>query len=127
MTRAEFITAQTKSERRISWRVIPLGVLYSIRLVSPLVILILALSLPGIWRLGDVGLRVEFVVGLVCFITLFICSFPLERDSKTQFQKLALMCPACQSYLVFMRYDTVRSKTLETGCCYHCGKRVFDL
>jgi hypothetical protein len=127
MSRAEFITTQTESERRIGRRVIPLGVLYSIRLVTPLVILILAVFLPSIWKLGLVGFRVEFVIGLIGFIFLFVSSFPLERDSKRQFRKLALMCPECQSYLVFMSYNPIKSKTLETGCCYHCGKRVFDL
>ena len=127
MTREEFLKKQGDSERRIKRRVIPLGIVYTVRLMSPFVIVFLALLLPGIWQLGDARIRVEFVMAIVCFILFFVGSFPLERDTKTQFQRLALRCPECSSYLVFIRYDTEGSKALESGCCYYCGKRVFDL
>jgi len=126
MTRSEFITAKKDSEQRITRRVFPFGVLYTLRVVSPLVILVLGLSMPTFWFV-DGGFRVVGFIALVCFIVIFIGSFPLERDAKRQYQRLAFKCPACHGYLVFLECRMDSLKTLETGCCYHCGKRVFDL
>ena len=120
MTREEFISLKKDSERRISRRVVPVGIIYSIRLVSPLAALILAALL---WRFFSTEARTTILVELGVCVLLFVGSFPAEGDSRRQFSRLALKCPACQSCLVFVGAE----KTVETGCCYECGQKVFDL
>ena len=120
MTREQFTAQKTDSERRISRRVIPVGIVYAVRLISvPASVFLLVL----LFRFSGTSARNTICLELGLCLALFIVSFPLERASKSRFFSLALKCPICQSCLVFIR----ALKTLETGCCYHCGTRVFDL
>jgi uncharacterized paraquat-inducible protein A len=122
MTRAEFITTQAESERQIRRRVIPFGIIYTLRLASPLVILVLAIFTPLVWSDIDVGLRATYISGLVVFTMILAGSFPLERRTKRQYQTFGLRCPSCQYYLIFIS----GLKTVKTGFCYHCGHKIFD-
>ena len=120
MTREQFISQKKDSERRIVRRVVPVGIIYSVRVASAFAGMVLAVLL---WRFFPTGARTTILIEFGFCVLLFVGSFPAERDSRRQFSRLALKCPSCQSCLVFVRAE----KTLETGCCYDCGKRVFDL
>ena len=120
MKREEFLSKQADSERRISRRVIPLGVIYFIRLVSPVGILILALLLR-IYFASDA--RNSILYELLFCVLLFVGSFLAEKYSRKQLSKLGLRCPACQGYLIFVE----GKKTAETGRCHHCGAQIFEL
>jgi len=119
MTREEFISQQTDSERRIVRRVVPYGIIYSIRLVSAVAIVLLAVLL---WIYFATDARNSILYELGFCLLLFVGSFPVERDTRRQFPRLGLRCPSCQSYLIFLD----GRKTAETGCCHHCGERIFD-
>jgi hypothetical protein len=119
MTRAEFLSQQKESERRIVWRVIPLGIIYAIRGMSVVFSIYLAVML---WMYYGTTARNVIVGELIFCVLLFAISFPAERDSKRNFARLGLRCPFCQKFLVFVG----GMKAAETGCCDHCGARVFD-
>ena len=120
MTREEFMSQKADSERRICRRVIPLGVIYSIRITSAPAAIILAVLLVQFFATEA---RTTILLELGFCLLLFGASFPGERDSTRQFLRLALRCPSCGACLVFQRAP----KTTDTGCCYECGKRLFDL
>ena len=120
MTRDEFISHKTESELRISRQVIPVGIVYSVRLAAAFSSVVLAVLL---FRYFSTDARTTILLAFGVCVLLFFVSFPAERHSRSRFFTLALKCPFCQSCLVFIRAQ----KTLETGCCYHCGKSVFDL
>jgi hypothetical protein len=123
MKREEFIAQMTQAERQIRRRVVPLGVVYAVRLASAFACLVLAvlLFLP---RVKDARITLLFELG-VC-VLLFLASFAAERDAKRRFVRLAAKCSKCQTSLVFLEMDVEGRKTLETGCCYKCGGPVFD-
>ena len=120
MTQAEFVAKQADSERRIVRRVVPYAVIHSVRLVSALAVIVLTALL---WRYFATEARTAILWELGACVLLFVVSFPLERDTRRQFPRLGLRCPSCQSYLIFLD----GKKTAETGCCHHCGERIFDL
>ena len=120
MTREEFLLLQADSERRIKRRVIPMGIIYSIRLVSFPASIFLALLL---WEYFATDARTIILWELGFCVLLFIGSFPAERDGRKHFARLGLKCPSCQKHLIF----SFGKKTAETGRCYHCGERVYTL
>lgn len=122
ITREQFISRMRDSERGIRHRVVPLGIIYSIRLVSAFAGLVLSVLL--FWFLATEARNTVLIELGVC-ILLFVGSYAAEWDGKRRFVRLALKCPSCQSCLVFLRTDQAAQKTLETGRCYHCGERVF--
>jgi len=119
MTREEFISRQVESERRIRHRVIPFGVIYAVRLASPVCIIILAVLL---WICFETEARNLIFLELVFCVLLFAATFLAERNSRKQLGRLGLKCPSCQGYLIF----SDGKKTAETGYCPHCGARVFE-
>jgi hypothetical protein len=123
MTKDEFISQMTGAEGRIRHRVLPLGVIYSVRLGA---IFGFAYSVVEQWKLCGRDIQTATLLAAGCCVLLCVATFPFERYSKKRFVMLATKCPTCGSCLVFLRNDTTTAKTLETGCCYHCGKRVFD-
>src|SRR5438552_13425581 len=98
MTRDDFLSKQADSERRIRWRVIPLGIIYSIRLVSPVCSMILAVLL---WIYFGIDARNIILAELVFCVLFFGGSFLAGRDSRRQFAKRGLRCLSCESYLIF--------------------------
>jgi len=119
MNREEFLSKQAESERRIKRRVVPMGVIYAIRLASVFGGVIL-MALLCIFFTTDARNPVLLALG-ICGI-LFAASFPAERDSRMNFAKLALKCPSCQDFLVFIE----GRKTAATGICPRCAARIFD-
>jgi hypothetical protein len=119
MTRGEFISAKTDSERRICPRVIPLGIISAVQLISALACTVLAVIL---WMFFNTTARDTILVESGICLAMFVGSFPAEKDSKTHFARLALTCPFCHGCLVFSH----SMKTSTTGVCCHCDKRVFD-
>lgn len=120
MTREEFLSKQADSERRISWRVLPLGVIYFIRLISLVASMILALLL---WTYFATDARKIILFEAVFCVLLFVGSFVAERHGTRQFARLGLRCSYCQGFLVFID----GKKAAATGCCPHCGERVFTV
>jgi hypothetical protein len=120
MTRDEFVSQKSESERRIRLSVVPLGIIYSVRCAS-----FLGLICCGViqWKLYGSGVYAPMPLAVGFLVLLLGLTFPLARASIKRFRRLALKCPACESCLVFSR----AMKTVETGCCYQCGQRVFDL
>jgi hypothetical protein len=114
-TRDEFIRQKVDSERQIRRRVIPLGIIYAIRLA------IIPCGIQAAYLTWNTGSHIPVFCGLVFCALLFVISFPVERNNKRRFVELALKCPSCLSCLVF------EDETLKTGRCYHCGERIFDL
>ncbi len=119
MTREEFISLQVESERQIRRRVIPFGVIYAVRLVSPVCIIILGVLL---WIRFETEARNVIFLELVFCVLLFVTTFPVERNSRKQLARLGLKCQSCQGYLIF----SDGKKAAETGHCPHCGARVFE-
>jgi len=119
MTREQFLSQKTESERRIRHRVVPVGVIYSIRLLSVLAGILLAVLLST--RFAS-GIRTAILGELGICVLLFVVGVRAERDSRRQFAELALKCPECERHLVFNHAE----KTVETGCCSYCGRRLFD-
>jgi hypothetical protein len=119
MTREEFLSKKADSERQIRRSVIPFGLIYSIRLVSPVCIIVLAVLLAI--HFGTAARKTILFELLFC-VLLFGITFPVERDGRKRFARLGLRCPSCQSYLIF----TDGKKVAETGRCPHCGALVFD-
>jgi uncharacterized membrane protein YagU involved in acid resistance len=119
MTRDEFVSKKSESERRIRRSVVPVGIIYAIRLAS-----VFGFVYCGViqWRFYGITLYKPMLVALGLLFLLFGVTFPLARTSIKRFKRLALKCPACQGSLVF----TWATKTVETGCCCHCGQRVFE-
>jgi hypothetical protein len=119
MTREEFILEKSESERQIRRLVIPVGIIYSLRIGAILGLIYCAVLL---WEFfgTPVPTRILLVIGFL--VLLFGISFPAARYSYRRFAQLSLKCPFCQSCLVFDRADV----TTKTGCCYHCGKKVFE-
>ena len=124
MTHDEFLMQMSDAEREIRRHVLPLGIIYSVRLASgvagPVLVVLLFLYF-------FTAARTAILFELGFCILLFGASFPVERQHKARFVRLALKCPSCQSCLVFLRNDRAGEATLETGCCYHCGRRVFEV
>jgi hypothetical protein len=118
MTREQFLSQKTEAERRIRHRVVPVGIIYSIRLLSVLAGVFFSVLL---WTRFATGVRIVILSELGICVLLFVVGVRAERDSKRQFVELALKCPECQSCMVFNRAE----KTVETGYCYHCGRRFF--
>lgn len=120
MTRDEFMSQKSESERRIRRRIVPVGIIYAVRLAS-----VFGLIYCGVlqWRFYGTAVYMPMLFAVGFLVLLFGLSFPVARNGYRRFVQLALKCPFCQSCLVFNR----AAKTVETGCCYHCGKRVFDL
>jgi|ERR1035441_8545175 hypothetical protein len=102
MTREQFISQKTESERRIRHGVVPVGIISSIQLVSVPASIFLAVLL---WRFFATGASTAIFCGLGLCVFLFVVGFRAERDSRRQFVRLALKCPECQSYLVFNRTE----------------------
>lgn len=120
MTREQFLSQKTESERRIRHRVVPVGIIYSMRLLAVLAGIFLAALL---WTRFATGARSAILGELGVCVLLFVVGVSAERDSRRQFVELALKCPECQRCLVFNQ----AGKTVETGCCSYCGRRLFDL
>ena len=120
MTQDQFISQKIDSERRIRHRAVPVGIIYSIQLASVPASILLAVLL---WRVFATGAWTAILCGLGGCVLLFVVGVRAVQDSRRQFVRLALKCPECQSCLVFSQAE----KTVETGCCYHCGRRFFDL
>jgi hypothetical protein len=120
MTREEFVSQMTASEQQIRRRVIPLGFIYSMQLAVAFGGIALAACL--FWYFTTAARNILLAELGICAL-LFFAAFPMERASRRRFISLAVKCPSCQSCLVFMREE----KTLETGRCYKCGQRVFDV
>ena len=118
MTRDEFILQKTESERRICRRVIPMGFIYSIWVATVPAVVFLAVLLLMYFTTEA---RTTILYELVFCVLLFAISVPAARDSTKQFARLAVKCPFCQSYFVFIPAQEAQ-KTLETGCCHNCGK-----
>jgi len=112
------------SERDIRRSVLPLGIIYSLRIGSGFGVFYSAWLQ---WKVS--GSDVQAVTLIAIGICVLVCfgTFPLERFSKSRFVRLALKCPTCQSCLVFLSNDSTAARTLETGCCYQCGKLVFEI
>ena len=119
MTKEEFITQQADSERRIKLRVMPVGIIYSIRIAVAFGALVLPIPL---FLYFNTEARTTILYVLGSCIMVFAMTFPWERYSKRRFVELAIKCPSCQSPLVFL-FDL---KTNETGICYSCGKKIFE-
>ena len=120
MTQDQFISQKIDSERRIRHRAVPVGIIYSLQLASVPASILLAVLL---WRVFATGAWTAILCGLGGCVLLFVVGVRAVQDSRRQFVRLALKCPECQSCLVFSQAE----KTVETGCCYHCGRRFFDL
>jgi hypothetical protein len=123
MTKDEFMSKMADAERDIRHSVVPLGIIYSVRLGSAFGIIYSAWLQ---WQMCGTDIQNPTLIAAGVCILLCAGSFPFERYSKRRFVRLALKCPECQSCLVFLRNDETAAKTLMTGCCYRCGKRVFD-
>ena len=119
MTRNEFLLKKRESERRIRRRVIPLGVIYSIQLVAAPASIVLMVLL---WKYWDTEARNIVLTESVFCILLFAGSLFAERDSRRHYDRLALRCPFCGICLVFIP----GKKTVDTGLCYSCGKRIIE-
>lgn len=120
MTRDEFVSKKSESEQRIRCSVVPVGIIYAMRLGAVFGLIFCGVIQSKFYG-TDFNKTILFALGIL--VALFAVSFPAARYSRRRFEQLALKCPSCQSCLVFHR----ASKTVETGCCYHCGKRVFDV
>lgn len=120
MTREEFASQITASEQQIRRRVIPLGLIYSIQLAGAIGGIALAVCL---FQYYATAARNTILIELGICALLFFAGFPVARISKRRYISLSLKCPSCQSCLVFMPAE----KTLETGQCYKCGQRIFDV
>ena len=120
MTRDEFTMLTTGSERRIKRSIFPLGITYSVRL---------AFGGYGIYLIVLFFMHFNteatsvILYGIVVCGFFFTVTFPWERYSKRRFVELSVKCPSCHSCLVFLQDEN----TLNTGRCYHCGTKVFDV
>lgn len=123
MTRNEFLSEMSNAERHIRHSVLPLGIIYSVRLGSFFGIFYAVFQQ---WKSFGVDIQTPTLLALACCILLCAATYPVERYSKRRFVRLAFKCSCCGSCLVFLRNDETAAKTLDTGCCYHCGNRVFD-
>jgi hypothetical protein len=124
MTKDEFTSQMADAERNIRHSVLPLGIIYSVQLASAFGLVYSAVLQ---WKFCRTDTQTATLLAIGCCLLLFLGGFPVERFSKRRFVRLALKCPACQSCLVFLRGDAEGQKTLDTGLCYRCGKRVFDI
>src|SRR5437879_5503789 len=124
MTKGEFMLQMVGSERAIRRSVVPLGIVYSLRIGSGFGVFYSAWLQ---WKVSGTDIQPATLVAICVCIIICVGTFPLERFSKGRFVRLALKCPTCQSCLVFLRNDSDAARTLETGCCYHCGKPVFHI
>lgn len=120
MTREEFVAQKKASEWRISWRVVPPGILYSIFLGMILAVPCLLMLL---YLYFSTTVRATILWELACCILLTIICVFAERDGRRRFPKLALKCPSCNGYLVF----SAGEETLKTGRCWQCGQQIFDV
>jgi hypothetical protein len=120
MTKDEFMLQKSESERIIRRRVIPVGLIYSVRMAS-----FLGLALCGVflWKFYNPAFYTPILPAACVLILLFGISFPAARSSNRRFARFALKCPSCQRWLVF----SGAAETVKTGCCYGCGNRIFDL
>jgi hypothetical protein len=124
MTKEEFMTRMADAERQIRHSVTPLGIIYSVQLAGAFGLVYTAVLQ---WKFCRTDIQTATLLATGSCLLLFLGGFPWERYSKRRFVRLALKCPACQSCLVFLQRDAEGQKTLDTGLCYHCGERVFDV
>ena len=119
MTRDEFIKQISESEQKIMNRVFPVGIVFAVRLGT-----IEGLIVCGWlqWRFCGANLYSPMLLAIGILVLLFCGSIPAASYCNKRFDQFALKYPFCHCYMVF----NLATKTVETGCCYHCGKRVFD-
>lgn len=123
MTRDEFISEMSDAELHIRHSVLPLGIIYSVRLGSFFGI---PYSIFQQWKAFGMDVQMPTLLAVGSCILVCAATYPIERYSKKRFVRLAFKCSSCGSCLVFLRNDGTAAKTLDTGCCYRCGNRVFD-
>ena len=87
MTRAEFVSQKSESERRIRCSVVPVGIIYAMRLGA-----VFGLVYCGVIQWGSYGTAIYkpllFAVGFL--LALLVASFPAARYSRRRFAELAL-------------------------------------
>ena len=112
------------SERDIRRSVLPLGIIYSLRIGSGFGVFY---SLWLQWKVSGWDIQPATLIAIAICVLVCFATFPLERFSKSRFVRLAVKCPTCQSCLVYLSNDSTAARTLETGCCYRCGEPVFEM
>jgi len=111
------------AERSIRHSVPPLGIIYSVRLGSFFGIFYAVFQQ---WKSFGMEIQMPTLLAVACCMLFCAATSRMERYCKKRFVRLAFKCSSCGSCLVFLRNDGTAAKTLDTGCCYHCGNRVFD-
>jgi uncharacterized membrane protein len=119
MTREQFLLTQADSEHQVRRRVVPMGIIYFLRLAAAFCSVILAVLLYI--NFATEARNVIFFELAFC-ISLFVASFVAERASKKHFAKHALKCRSCNGYLIFVD----GKKAAESGHCPHCDAQVFE-
>ena len=119
MTRDEFMKQKSESEQKIMNHVFPVGIVFAVRLGT-----IGGLIYCGWlqWRFCGANLYSPMLLAIGILVLLFCGSIPAASYCNKRFDQFALKYPFCHCYIMF----NLATKTVETGCCYHCGKRVFD-